>query len=550
MVQPTPSRGDAVPMFQKVEPSSRVPKQSGRVGDVENSSREALGRLASSGIPNSEDLSQRLWKVATRTDASKLIDWLNDASVTGNKEEAVRRVEKALTEDKTSLDLSNLLLSELPPLNSFKKHLTTLNLNNNELTQLSLEIGDCKLLEELSLNGNKLTELPSTIGSCTRLDVINIDYNKSTKFPQEMGNCKNILLWITYLDEGGQRRTAFRNASDINWKKVTESGVRLAVFLGNIPYKAEPTSASEAKTELRPSRNSEISAFSTVIPDRESLSQRLWRITTTTARYLFHRSDLTIARSHDLTDWLNDANITGNKQEAIDRIKNVLTTGKTSLFLSNLNLSRFPPLNSLKGQLTFLDLSGNKLTELPQEIDSYKLLTTLYLSNNKLTKLPSTIGNCELLTTLFLDNNMLTELPSTIGNCKQLAHLHLSDNRLAKLPIEIGDCAQLRTLEIFHNELTELPSTIGNCTQLTKVYLHCNRLTKLPREIGDCKLLTTLYLHRNGLKELPPEIINCTRLTNLSLNDDKLIKLPSELESRMRLHSSDRTRLDVSYPWM
>jgi Leucine-rich repeat (LRR) protein len=42
---------------------------------------------------------------------------------------------------------------------------------------------------------------------------------------------------------------------------------------------------------------------------------------------------------------------------------------------------------------TQIDLSSNKLTELPKEIEKLTSLTYLYLHNNKLTELPKEIGN-------------------------------------------------------------------------------------------------------------------------------------------------------------
>ena len=48
---------------------------------------------------------------------------------------------------------------------------------------------------------------------------------------------------------------------------------------------------------------------------------------------------------------------------------------------------------SVNKDIKKLDLSYNKLTQLPREIGNLTQLTELYLYNNELTQLPTEIGN-------------------------------------------------------------------------------------------------------------------------------------------------------------
>ena len=64
--------------------------------------------------------------------------------------------------------------------------------------------------------------------------------------------------------------------------------------------------------------------------------------------------------------------------------------------------------------ITNLNLSNNKLTQMPVEIGQLIQLTTLNLSYNKLTKLPVEIGQLTQLTTLHLSDNMIENILNPI----------------------------------------------------------------------------------------------------------------------------------------
>ncbi|AKB50640.1 hypothetical protein MSBRW_1387 [Methanosarcina barkeri str. Wiesmoor] len=179
--------------------------------------------------------------------------------------------------------------------------------------------------------------------------------------------------------------------------------------------------------------------------------------------------------------------------------------------------------------LTNLNLSGNQLTQVPQEIGELKNLTMLDLSENTLTILPQEIGELKNLKTLDLSGNQLIQLPSEIGRLKNLTILNLYDNQLTQLPPEIKELKNLTALTLFNNKLTQIPPEIGKLKNLETLYIYCNQLTQLPPEIGELKNLSILALNKNKLTQLPSEIGNLKNLETLSLYRNQLIELPPEI---------------------
>jgi Leucine-rich repeat (LRR) protein len=210
----------------------------------------------------------------------------------------------------------------------------------------------------------------------------------------------------------------------------------------------------------------------------------------------------------------------------------VQLTQLTTLHLTNNNITKLPVEIRQLTQLTTLNLSTNKLTQLPVEIGQLTQLTTLHLSFNNLTQLPVEIGQLTQLTTLNLQNNKLTQLPVEIGQLTQLTTLYLQTNKLTNLPVEIWQLTQLTTLNLSYNKLTQLPVEIGQLTQLTELYLYNNNLTHLPVEIGQLTQLTTLELNSNKLTHLPVEIGHLIQLTSLYLSDNPVENLLNPIIQR------------------
>ena len=156
------------------------------------------------------------------------------------------------------------------------------------------------------------------------------------------------------------------------------------------------------------------------------------------------------------------------------------------------------------------------LTEFPREIfDLAATLEVLDLSGNALSWLPDDLPRLTNLHTIFCSNNQFTELPEVLGRCTQLSMVGFKANRIrhvsgASLP------PKLRWLILTDNQVEALPPEIGNCTQLQKLMLAGNQLRTLPVELAACSRLELIRLAANRLAELPVWVASLPRLSWLA----------------------------------
>jgi internalin A len=180
----------------------------------------------------------------------------------------------------------------------------------------------------------------------------------------------------------------------------------------------------------------------------------------------------------------------------------------------------------LKGLILWAKESGIKKEKFPRKAEDFLNLTCLDLSNTKLSELPESIGNLTNLTKLVLEGNQLNTLPNSIGNLKNLTFLSLGKNQLSEFPNSIGNLTNLTFLGLSGNQLREFPDLIGNLTNLTYLGLGGNQLSELPDLIGNLTNLMQLKLSGNQLRTIPESFGNLPNLTKLNLQNNQLSTLP------------------------
>jgi len=103
-----------------------------------------------------------------------------------------------------------------------------------------------------------------------------------------------------------------------------------------------------------------------------------------------------------------------------------------------------------------LDLSGQGLRKVPDDILLREDVTSLDLSDNELEgALPAEIRHMRSLRVLDVSGNQMTGVPAEIGQLRDLRILDLSDNQLTGLPYELGDLQELELLDLSGNAYSE-----------------------------------------------------------------------------------------------
>ena len=151
-------------------------------------------------------------------------------------------------------------------------------------------------------------------------------------------------------------------------------------------------------------------------------------------------------------------------------------------------LTEFPrEIFDLADTLEILDLTGNALAALPDDLPRLHKLRILFCSNNRFTELPAMLGSMPTLTMVGFKANQITSVPAS-ALPPALRWLVLTDNRIEHLPDELGRRPALQKLMLSGNRLKTLPDTMANLHQLELLRLAANAfealpawLTKLPR---------------------------------------------------------------------
>ncbi len=162
-----------------------------------------------------------------------------------------------------------------------------------------------------------------------------------------------------------------------------------------------------------------------------------------------------------------------------------------------------------------LDLSCG-LTHFPAEIyDLADTLEILNLSGNALTSLPDDLSRLHKLKVIFCSDNEFTRVPEVLGDCVSLDMIGFKSNKIRYLN---GDSLPdaLRWLILTDNQLSSLPAELGRCTRLQKLMLAGNQLRSLPDEMAACHNLELLRISANLFESLPEWLLSLPRLAWLA----------------------------------
>ena len=265
----------------------------------------------------------------------------------GSYREAQSLIAKAQRENSTSLDLSDLRLSELPPEIGSLNGLQALDLSNNHLTTLPTEIAALTALQELDLDNNLLNSLAPEIASLTALRQLFINNNQLDTLPPEIASLTALKALFLI---NNQIRTLP--------PEITSLAALKALSLANNQLNMYPPEiASLTALQQLFLNNNQID---TLPPEIASLTA-LWQL--------------------DLSN--NQLSTLPTEIASLSALR--------ELYLNNNRLNTLPPEIGSLTALSVLHLINNQLAALPPALRQLKRLRSLALHRNPRLKLSPTI---------------------------------------------------------------------------------------------------------------------------------------------------------------
>lgn len=152
--------------------------------------------------------------------------------------------------------------------------------------------------------------------------------------------------------------------------------------------------------------------------------------------------------------------------------------------------------------------SGFQLSFIPDIIGIMKNITEVNLSYNNIWQgIPQELQQLTSLRRLNLSHNKIEEMPSLDGLASTLETLDLSFNRLIRLE-DISSLTRLETLDLEHNLLRSLPPGIEHCTRMAHLNVRSNQIRLVAPELGLLldHNLSFLSLRNNPVFNIPPVV--------------------------------------------
>ncbi|XP_060926562.1 fibromodulin a [Limanda limanda] len=230
--------------------------------------------------------------------------------------------------------------------------------------------------------------------------------------------------------------------------------------------------------------------------------------------------------------------------EAIDKKVFLKLEGLERLYLQHNNLTSIP--SNLPRSLRDLRINHNKIEKVsPADLEGMDNLTILYLHDNALTDMSTSLKALTSLTLLDISGNKLTKVPDALPD--HLHQLYLESNSIDSVPADfLGGLSQLQYVRMGHNQLTDkgIPANTFNVTGLVELDLSFNKLERIPIV---STTLQHLYLQANQIKEFTlgsfcsfMDVTNFSKLQTVRLDGNEIGRqdIPSESSMCLRMASN------------
>ncbi|CAK2426560.1 Leucine rich repeat (LRR) protein [Vibrio crassostreae] len=206
----------------------------------------------------------------------------------------------------------------------------------------------------------------------------------------------------------------------------------------------------------------------------------------------------------------------------LEQLKSGQLKGIKRLKLSE-GLTEFPlEILELSDSLEILDLSGNQLSELPQELAQLTNLRIIFASNNLFTHLPDVLGSLPTLEMIGFKTNQIKTV-SEESLPAQLRWLILTDNAIEVLPNSLGERPRLQKLALAGNQLRALPESMEKLSNLGLVRLSANKLTEFPEFLIKLPKLAWLAFAGNPFCKHPSSLDSVPAVSSQSYSLNQVL---------------------------
>ena len=168
-----------------------------------------------------------------------------------------------------------------------------------------------------------------------------------------------------------------------------------------------------------------------------------------------------------------------------------------------------------------------QLFSFPLTVNELTGFTEIYLQHNSLSSIPLALFQIPELRVLDVSSNKLTELP--VGSdpvnswkCPELRILDLCSNELFTLPLELWKLSKLKRLYMQNNSLTKIASTVQQLHSLEEIDISRNKLIEVPEHIFKAKTVNVSF---NRLESLPQSLWTSEGLRILNVSNNQIKKL-------------------------